>query len=843
MGPGGGPLPAASAPAAASRRSKEIEFAAGAAQRPLRLQADRPGRRSRRLAVRLRLGRRPAAAARPRPHLPHPLRRTRSGRQAGAALPAGRTCVARLDSESYSERCRAQEALERRGKDGVAAVVEALSEGRLGVRGRLHAVWVLAKVEGGGGREAVRPGEGRPRAARAGAGGPRHRRPGRPGAGAASLDAGAGRRRAGRAAGRAGRRTRRRGCSSRWSSPWAGCAGRTPRPGCARHLKKPDAALAHAAAVDPAPVGNWPAVLKLLDEPSSDPFRAIALRAVAEQYDAGARGRPDRAAEEGDRRGPAPRVRRRCWPASTRSRGPWTYWGFRPPPRPANTVAWERTEAIEQALDRALADRGPGRAAGRAAADAAREGAGPGGDARPLARRRSATPSTVAALLGALRGRPGGETRAAPGGRRPRPQADAGQPLLAAVALRRGAGRRRARAGCWRWPRRSRTARSSPSCCAPSGRGSCRAASKLLLGKLSSPDAEVRACAVGGAGRAGRCRRRTSRSASSSTTPTPASAPPRRWPPGKLRLRPAADRLLKLARDPDAEVRRSSLEALRRLREPRAWPVAVAALADAETAVQALECVGELGGPEQAGGRGRPGAAPARPRRSSPPRARSLAGWARAATATDGRRRRSSRRWPRSTAAAASCSAGTSAGRCAERRLAASSSAKRCRPARPAAGWRARPVRRGPTRASGSARRRPRAPGWLQRGGRRARRRRSSSSRPASAPATVWLERQGRLPARPARRARPVPRALRGDAGEGDEPRPRPADRREGAGRVPAPLPPQERHGRARTAGAGGPVAGRQPRARPARSSSTPRSRCASSATASATRASGSARS
>ena len=36
--------------------------------------------------------------------------------------------------------------------------------------------------------------------------------------------------------------------------------------------------------------------------------------------------------------------------------GPWVYWGYRPAPRPANTVAWERTEAIAEALDRALDD-------------------------------------------------------------------------------------------------------------------------------------------------------------------------------------------------------------------------------------------------------------------------------------------------------------------------------------------------------------------------------------------------------------------------------------------------------------------------------------------------------
>src|SRR5262249_28352154 len=69
---------------------------------------------------------------------------------------------------------------------------------------------------------------------------------------------------------------------------------------------------------------------------------------------------------------------------------------------------------------------------------------------------------------------------------------------------------------------------------------------------------------------------------------------------GKLALRPAADRLLKSARDADADVRRSALDARRRLREPRALPVALAALRDSETATTALECVGELGGPAQA---------------------------------------------------------------------------------------------------------------------------------------------------------------------------------------------------------------------------------------------------
>src|SRR5262249_15474431 len=72
-----------------------------------------------------------------------------------AARPKGRDepadldqLVVRLDSESYSERCEAQEGIEQKGKEGLAAVVAALDEKRFGVRGRSHAVWVVAKVGG-----------------------------------------------------------------------------------------------------------------------------------------------------------------------------------------------------------------------------------------------------------------------------------------------------------------------------------------------------------------------------------------------------------------------------------------------------------------------------------------------------------------------------------------------------------------------------------------------------------------------------------------------------------------------------------------------------------------------
>src|SRR5262249_20487604 len=126
-----------------------------------------------------------------------------------------------------------------------------------------------------------------------------------------------------------------------------------------------------------------------------------------------------------------------------------------------------------------------------------------------------------------------------------------------------------------------------------------RPAAPLLLGKSESAEAEVRAAAVGALAELGTpeahgpVRKRLDDPDARVRAAAALAA-------GRLALHPAANRLLGLARDPDAEVRRSGLEALRRLREPRALPVAVAALRDAETALKALEYLGELGGPDQA---------------------------------------------------------------------------------------------------------------------------------------------------------------------------------------------------------------------------------------------------
>jgi putative membrane-bound dehydrogenase-like protein len=505
--------------------------------------------------------------------------------------------VAWLDSDSGWERERAQEAIERRGKDAAAAVTEALKKGRLGVRGRLHAVWVLAKLEGAASVEQLLPlaksdPEPRVRAqalrAVADLTDPllvRHR-----------FDAGAGdaalAERLAALAVKQDPRVQLEVVIALGRLRWADA------PNWLRNnISTTDSALAHAAQWALRRSGNWPAVLKLLDEPNGEPFRAIARRAVADQYDKGVvDGLIERLKNEPDaarRREYADLLARVC----KRPADPWTYWGFRPPPRPANSVAWGRSEAIARALDGALAD--PEQAVRldvlrrmlreKVPAETATLG-------RWLKEERDA--DTVASLLAALRVRPGGEARPhLEGVIRDRKHSTAnrlqavslflqgmdasGEERLSSVAesvedgavlaeLLRGVGARKV-----------------------------RTASRLLLGKLSSAEVEVRAAAlsalaeVGGDEASEPVRQRLDDRAARVRSAAALAS-------GRLGLRAAADRLLKLAHDPDAEVRRSSLEALRRLREPRALPVALAALGDPETAIAALECVGELGGPDEA---------------------------------------------------------------------------------------------------------------------------------------------------------------------------------------------------------------------------------------------------
>jgi putative membrane-bound dehydrogenase-like protein len=505
--------------------------------------------------------------------------------------------LVRLDSESYSERCQAQEGIERSGKDGLASVVAALDKKRLGVRGRLHAVWVVAKVGGPAMVKqlfALAKADPEPRvqaqAIRA----------------IADLtDPGLVKHRIGAGAGDAAI-AKRLAFLGGASEPQVLleiviALGRLRWPDApawlAMNVKLFDPTLAHAAQQTLRRAGNWPAVLKLLDEPSTEPTRAIALRAVADQYEASlVDSLIDRLRRETDatrRREYADALTRVCKkPAS-----PWTYWGFRPPPRPANTVAWERTEAIEQALRQALAD--PDKTVRR---DVLRRMVREKIPApMPVLGRwleEERQPDSVAAILAALGERPAAESRPhLESVIREREHAAANR-LLAVALFTAGLDA----------PSQERLLTTAEAVedgpilaellRAIGKRHTLQTAGPLLLRKATSLDAEVRAAAVTSladleVGEAGDRVRKLLDDPDARVRSAAALAA------GKLALGSAALQLRHLARDAAAEVRRSCLEALRRLRDPGALPVVLAALSDRETALKALDYLGELGGPEQ----------------------------------------------------------------------------------------------------------------------------------------------------------------------------------------------------------------------------------------------------
>jgi putative membrane-bound dehydrogenase-like protein len=504
--------------------------------------------------------------------------------------------LAQLDSDSYYERRDAQEAIERLGRDGRKTLTDALAKKRLGVRGRLHALWALARLGGPAAiDDLVRIATSDPEAsvrtqavhAVADLADPvftRHRLNAGPGDAALATRLAA-----------LGKGQDSRGLLEviialgrlRWvgAPDWLG-----------KNLAKPDDALAHAALQALRRSENWSAILQLLDKPDTAPMRAIARRAVAERFEPKVvNGLIERLRTE-------PAAARRCEYADALSRvykkpGPWTYWGYRPPPRPANTVEWERTEAIAAALDRVLAD--PDRAVRLAVLRRMQR------EKVPI---RLVTlgkwlqdehqPDRVAAILVSLGDRQATEVRRyletvvqdrrhSLANRRAALALFVGgldevspAPLLAlAQALEDGPILAEALRRTGKYPKLS--------------------AVPVLTRKLSSPQAEVRAAAIEALGelRATEGRApllellqdkdvRVRRAAAGAA--------------GELGARQTIEPLLKLATDADSAVRRASLDSLRRLREPRAVPLAVAALGDRQLEIKALECLGELGGPEQA---------------------------------------------------------------------------------------------------------------------------------------------------------------------------------------------------------------------------------------------------
>ena len=263
------------------------------------------------------------------------------------------TRIRQLAAASYHQRVAAQLAIQRGGAAAVEKVVSALTNERLGLHGRLHAVWIIAQAAQEGAPDilfnlADSDPDVRIRAQAIRAIGDLTD----PMLNVDRVDGG---RRDQRIAERIAKIAEQADARVvlealivmrrlRWKAApeWI-----------ARHLSVQDHALDHAAQQTLRNAANWPAVLRLLDD--SPRLRKIALHSTAEQRVVFL---ADQLIER-LKQDKNPIHRREYADALTRivrKPEPWTYWGFRPAPRPPATVDWERTEPVENALNATLLD-------------------------------------------------------------------------------------------------------------------------------------------------------------------------------------------------------------------------------------------------------------------------------------------------------------------------------------------------------------------------------------------------------------------------------------------------------------------------------------------------------
>ncbi|MDZ4687657.1 MAG: HEAT repeat domain-containing protein [Planctomycetaceae bacterium] len=360
-------------------------------------------------------------------------------------------------------------------------------------------------------------------------------------------------------------------------------------------FKTIDPALMHAVQQTLRQSHNWPAVFKLLDEPEERPIRPLILQALADRSEEViVDGLIERLKHD------EPEYRRQFADLLTRiykKPAPWTYWGYRPQPRPANTVAWERTDAIEQALDRILAD--------------------PDHDVRLAILRRmqreqipprlptlvkwltvERSAASVTAILASLADFPPADTRSvltaviegrdyAADNRRAAlsqflsglSEADQGQLLQLAAGLEDG-------------PVLIEVV-------SQLGQRPALDSQMLLLAKLDSPKPGVRAAALGACSRLS-ITKAAARVSEFLKDPDVAVRREAAAGAGALGVKDAASELVRLTGDADAAVRSASLQSLRQLNVGSAVAAAVAALDQAATQLAAIEYLGDFGTPEQA---------------------------------------------------------------------------------------------------------------------------------------------------------------------------------------------------------------------------------------------------
>ena len=276
---------------------------------------------------------------------------------------------------------------------------------------------------------------------------------------------------------------------------------------------------------------------------------------------------------------------------------PWTYWGYRPPPRPPPAVTWQRTADIGEALDRVLAD--SDRVVRTATLRRMQREKIPA-QLSTLARwlEEEHDEKRIGTILDSISERPAVE----------------GRELLVGVVLD-GAHAMRHRLDALEMVTRGldessekrlleiATAIEDGAVLAEAlrhlGKRPEVASIPLLRRKLDSLDPAVRSVAMQSLARLGaveagtRVRElledddvRVRRAAASAV--------------GKLAVAGAVESLLTLARSDDLLLKRASLESLRQFGDGRALPIALAALGQPETRQIALEYVADLGGPAYA---------------------------------------------------------------------------------------------------------------------------------------------------------------------------------------------------------------------------------------------------
>lgn len=504
--------------------------------------------------------------------------------------------LGKLNSPSHSQRWEAQLAVERQGKRGAEVIKEAVSGGKLDPFGRLHAVWILAHSDG---MQAIEPllklteedPDERVRAQAMRAIGDLAD----PVLTAHRLAAGAGDETlAKRLSNLNGPKGGPRSSSTDLELiivlgrlKWKGLPDYLP------YVSTADPTIAHAKAKALRRAGNWPATLAMTTRVSTDLGVTHALQAMSDVHDPViVDGLIQRLQHERE----ANRLQLFA-DALTRvykKPPPWVYWDYRPKPRPANTVAWERTEAIGAALNAALLDPEPSvRVAVLKRMQREKVPAELAVLGKWLEEERES--GNVSLLLATLKEHPPRETR----------------PLLEKVisSSQQSDDNRLAAAELFvqgpefPTPDEYLTLTSSVS----DGRILAAilqhstiakaAAIPLLKSKLASAEPLVQAAAIeqlaelkADEGRTGLLPLLTSGSPLVRRAAAAAA--------GKLREIEAREPLLKLAADPDLQVRAAALGSLIDLGDPRATADAAAALADAQTQVIALKYLREHGDSE-----------------------------------------------------------------------------------------------------------------------------------------------------------------------------------------------------------------------------------------------------